>query len=186
MIKKLIASTLLCTVIASAEASIGLDINSNDVEILGDFNLNPTIGYTGGTSFVIDAGYLHTENDNLFTIALSGENALEAAPGLILGFGFKTAFSKDFMAIPLLGKVKYILPFDSDIPTTSLLASYAYAPSVLTFQDGDSYSELRLEADVEVISNIHVFTGYRNIETDYKTYEYKLDDSFYAGLKLSF
>ena len=94
------------------------------------------------------------------------------------------------MALPLLGRVKYILPFDSDIPTTLLFASFAYAPSALTFSDGDTYSEFRAEADMEVISNIHVFAGYRNIDTDYEyadyTEEYNLNDSFYGGLKLSF
>ena len=186
MIKNIVLTTFLLTGIISAENSVGLDINSEDVELLGTYNLNSTIGYTGGTSYLIDLSYLHTENDDLFTIGLSGESALEAAPGLVFGFGFKTAFAEDFIAIPLLGKVKYILPFDSDIPTTSFLASFAYAPSVLTFSDGDTYSELRLEADMEVISNIHLFTGYRNIDTDYEAGDYNLNDSFYGGLKLSF
>ena len=185
-LKKLLFSTLLLTGMLSAESSVGLDINSEDVEVLGTFNLNSTLGYTGGTSYVIDASYLHNEFDDLFTLGLIGENSLEAAPGLIFGFGIKTAFAEDFMAIPLLGKVKYILPFDSDIPTTSFLASFAYAPSVLTFSDGDTYSELRLEADMEVISNIHVFAGYRNIDTDYVDGDYNLNDSFYGGLKMSF
>ena len=191
MFKKLLMGTLLLTGLSHAESSIGLDINADDVELLGAFNLNSSIGYDGGTSYMIDASYLHNENDDLFTVGLSGENALEAAPGLIFGFGFKAVFSEDFMAFPLLGKVKYILPFDGDIPTTSLLASYAYAPSVLTFSDGDSYSEFRAEADIEVISNIHVFAGYRNIDTDYdleenRIGEYKLNDSWFGGLKLSF
>ena len=186
MIKNIVLTTFLLTGVISAESSIGLNINSDDVELLGAINLNSTIGYTGGTSYLVDASYLHNENNDLFTIGLSGENALEAAPGLIFGFGFKAAFAEDFMAIPLLGKVKYILPFDSDIPTTSFLASFAYAPSVLTFSDGDTYSELRLEADMEVISNIHIFTGYRNIDTNYEFVDYKLNDSFYGGLKLSF
>ena len=191
MFKKLLLGTLLFTGLSQAESSIGLDINADDVELLGSYNLNSSIGYTGGTSYLIDAGYLHNENDDLFSIGVSGENALEAAPGLIFGFGFKAAFSEDFMAFPLLGKVKYILPLDGDIPTTSLLASYAYAPSVLTFLDGDTYSEFRIEADIEAISNIHVFAGYRNIDTDYDLEynslgEYNLNDSWYGGLKLSF
>ena len=186
MIKNIVLTTFLLTGIVSAESSVGLDINSEDVELLGAYNLNSTIGYAGGTSYLIDMSYLHNANSDLFTIGLSGENALEAAPGLIFGFGFKAAFAEDFMAIPLLGKVRYILPFDSDIPTTSFLASFAYAPSVLTFSDGETYSELRLEADMEVISNIHIFTGYRNIDTNYEFIEYKLNDSFYGGLKLSF
>jgi len=191
MFKKLLVGTLLLTGLSHADSSIGLDINADDVELLGAFNLNSSIGYTGGTSYIIDASYLHNENDDLFTLGLSGENALEAAPGLIFGFGFKAAFAEDFMAFPLLGKVRYILPFDGDIPTTSLFASYAYAPSVLTFLDGDTYSEFRTEVDVEAISNIHVFAGYRNIDTNYdleenRIGEYKLNDSWYGGLKLSF
>ena len=191
MFKKLLMGTLLLTGISHADSSIGLDINADDVELLGAFNLNSSIGYTGGTSYIIDASYLHNENDDLFTLGLSGENALEVAPGLIFGFGFKAAFAEDFMAFPLLGKVRYILPFDGDIPTTSLFASYAYAPSVLTFLDGDTYSEFRTEVDVEAISNIHVFAGYRNIDTNYdleenRIGEYKLNDSWYGGLKLSF
>jgi len=186
MIKKLLLSTLLFTGIAHTEASIGLDINDEDVELLAAYNFNSAIGYSGGTSYIADISYLHNEIDNLFTLGLSGENALEAAPGLIFGFGFKAAFAEDFMAFPLLGKVRYVLPFDSDIPTTTFLASYAYAPSVLTFSDGENYSELRLEGDIEVISNIHVFAGYRNIDTDYETYDYKLNDKLYGGLKLSF
>ena len=176
----------LLTNILTAEDSIGLDVNSDDVEILGSINFNSAIGYEGGTSYLVDASYLHNDDDNLFTLSLSGENSLEAAPGLVLGFGFKAAFSEDFMALPLLGRVKYILPFDSDIPKTHLLASFAYAPSVLTFLDGDTYSELRLEADMEVISNIHGFTGYRNIDTDYETYNRNINDNFYGGIKLSF
>ena len=190
MIKKIVLTTFLLTSVISAQSSVGIDINSEDIELLGSANLNSTIGYTGGTSYLVDVSYLHNDDDDLFTVGLSGENSLEAAPGLIFGFGFKATFSEDFMALPLLGRVKYILPFDSDIPTTSLFASFAYAPSVLTFLDGDTYSEFRAEADMEVISNIHIFAGYRNIDTDYEyaayTEEYNLNDSFYGGLKLSF
>ena len=191
MIKKILLSTLLLTGLCQAESSIALDINSEDVEILGSFNLNSSIGYTGGTSYLVDASYLHNEWNDLLTVGLSGTNSLEAAPGLILGFGFKLALAEDFMALPLLAKVKYILPFDGDIPTTSVLASFAYAPSVLTFLDADTYSEFRVDADMEVISNIHVFVGYRNIYTDYDLEkntigEHQLNDSFYGGLRLSF
>ena len=191
MIRKITMATLLMTGILSAEGSIGLDINTDDVELLGSYSLNSALGYEQGTTYLFDASYLHNENDDLFTVGLSGENALEAAPGLVFGFGFKAAFSEDFFAIPLMGKVKYILPFDSDIPSSYLLASFAYAPSVLTFSDGESYSEFRFEGDVEVISNIHVFAGYRNIETNYLddfdvTTDYTLSDSWYGGLKLTF
>ncbi len=186
-IKKLLLSTLLLSGLVNAESSIGLDINNEDVEIIGSYDLSSDIGYNvGGTSFSIDGSYLHSEDDDLINIGFSGESALEAAPGLIFGFGLKTAFSDDFIALPILGKIKYILPLDSDIPTSSLLLSYAYAPSVLTFSDGETYSDFRAEAGIEVISSMHIFAGYRNIDTNYEYGDYKLNDSFYGGFKMSF
>ena len=188
MIKNILLTTFLFTGIISAQSNVGVDINTEDVEIFASYNLNSDIGYTGGTSFLVDTSYLYSSEDesNLFSIGVSGESSLEAAQGLTFGFGTKFVFAEDFMALPLLGRVAFILPFDSDIPTTSLKGMFAYAPSVLTFSDGESYLEYRLEADMEVISNIHVFTGYRNIDTNYEFVDYTLNDSFYAGLKVSF
>ena len=186
-INKLLFTLPLLTSLLFSEANIAVNINSEDVEVEGAYSLNQALDYNSGVNLLVDASYLYnSEKSDLFALGLSGENSLEAAPGIIFGLGFKGVFAEDFMAIPLLGKVRYILPFDSDIPTTSLFASYAYAPSALTFIDGENYSELKLEADMEVISSFHIFTGYRNIDTDYFDVSYTLNDSFYAGLKLSF
>ncbi len=186
--KKLLLLLPLFTLFSHAENNIAVNINNEDVELSGAYNLNSTLGYDSSVNTFIELSYLHNTNDtnDLFTLGFNGENSLEAAPGLIFGLGFKLAYAKDFMAVPLLGKLRYILPFDSDIPTTSLFTSYAYAPSALTFFDGENYSEFKLEADVELITNIHIFTGYRNIDTDYLDVGYKLNDSFYAGLKVAF
>ena len=185
-VKKLILITLLATGLLQSETSIGIDINNEDVEILGELNFNSLADYSSGTTYILDVSYLHTDGDNLAAVGFSGQNTLQGAEGLTLAFGAKLAFAKDFMALPLMAKAIYALPFNDSIPTTSLVASFAYAPSVLTFLDGETYSELRLEADMEVISNIHIFTGYRNIDTDYETGDYNFNDSFYAGMKLSF
>ena len=188
MIKNILLTTFLLTGVMNAQSNVGVDINTEDVEVFASYNLNSEIGYTGGTSFLVDASYLYSNEheSNLFAVGVSAESSLEAAQGLTFGFGTKFVFAEDFMALPLLGRVAFILPFDSDIPTTSLKGMFAYAPSVLTFSDGESYLEYRLEADMEVISNIHVFTGYRNIDTNYEFVDYNLNDSFYAGMKLSF
>jgi hypothetical protein len=120
------------------------------------------------------------------TIGVSGQNTLQGVPGLTLAFGAKVIFASNFMALPLMAKGIYILPLNDSIPTTSLVTSLAYAPSVLSFRDGDNYSEFRFEANMEVISNVHIFTGYRNINTDYETGDHTFNNSFYGGLKLSF
>jgi len=185
-LKKLILTTLLATGLLHSETSVGIDINNEDVEILGELNFNSLADYSSGTTYLLDANYLYADGDDLLAVGFRGENPLQGVEGLTLSLGARLVFADDFMALPLTAKASYALPLVDTIPTTSLTASFAYAPSVLTFLDGDTYSELRLEADMEVISNIHIFTGYRNIDTDYEAGDYNFNDSFYAGMKLSF
>ncbi len=185
-VKKLLLATLLAVGLLQAETSIGLDINNEDVEIIGELNFNSLADYSSGTTYVLDVSYLYTDGDHLGAVGFSGQNTLQGAEGLTLAFGAKLAFAEDFMALPLMAQASYALPFIDTIPTTSLIGSFAYAPEVLTFLDGKTYSELRLEADMEVISNMHIFGGYRNIDTDYEYRDYNFNDSFYVGMKLSF
>jgi hypothetical protein len=184
--KKLILTTFLATGLVHAETSIGIDINNEDIEILGELNFNSLADYSSGTTYILDVGYLYTDSDHLATVGFSGQNTLQGVEGLTLSLGAKLTFAEDFIALPLMVKASYALPLIDTIPTTSLAASFAYAPEVLTFVDGKTYSELRLEADMEIISNIHIFTGYRNIDTDYEYRDYNFNDSFYGGIKISF
>lgn len=184
-VKKLFLTSLL-TLGLHAQSSIGLDINNEDLEVLAALDLNTFADYSDSTTYILDGYYLHTDEDNLFSVGISGENTFQGIEGLSLGFGAKFIGTDNFMALPLFGKVTYLLPLIDSIPTTSLGASFAYAPSVLTFSDGESYTEFRVEADMEIITNIHLFTGYRNIDTEYDKYDKTFNDSFYAGMKLSF
>lgn len=185
-IKKLLLATFLITGTLQAENSIGIDINSDDVEVLASINLNTLTDYANGTTYILDVNYLHTDEDNLLGIGFSGQNTLQGVQGLTLAFGLKSVLADNFLALPLMAKGVYTLPLIDSIPTTSVSLSVAYAPSVLSFRDADSYSDFRLEADMEVISNVHVFTGYRNIKTNYETADQTFNNSFYGGLKLSF
>ncbi len=190
-LKKLILTTFLATGLLHAETSVGLNINNEDVEFFGELNFNALADYSSGTTYLLDANYLYTDGDHFAGIGFRGENKLQGMEGLTLSLGARLVFVDDFAALPLMVKARYALPIVDTIPTTSLMASFAYAPSVLTFVDGDRYSELRVEADMEVISNIHIFLGYRDINTDYKIKNYKIrddnfNDSFYGGMKLSF
>ncbi len=186
-IKKQLLTIVLFSSFLFSQNSIGVNINSDDVEVNGAYKLNSVLGYNDSINYMLNLSYLYNgDRNDLMTVGLNGESSLESAPGLIFGFGFDAVYADDFMALPLFGKLRYILPFDSDIPTTSLFVSYAYAPSALTFSDGEIYSNLKLEANIEIIPSIHVFTGYRNIDTDYEYKDYELNDSFYGGLKLTF
>lgn len=185
-LKKLFLTSLLSLGILHAQNSIALNINSDDLEVQAAVNLNAYADYSDSTTYILDVSYLHTDGDDLLTLGLSGENTFQGLEGLALGFGAKLVFTDNFIALPLYGKASYRLPFNDSIPSTSLSTSLAYAPSVLTFSDGESYMEFRLEANMEVIQNIHLFAGYRNIDTEYKRYDKTFNDSFYGGMKLSF
>ena len=192
MLKKLLFGTLLITGFLQAETSIGLDINDEDVELIGEINFNSLTDYSSDTTFIISGTYLYAgANDNddgehLLTLGFSGQNSLQGIEGLSVALGAKAVFADSYMALPLFIRANYALPLIDTIPTTSFFADLAYAPSVLTFSDGESYSEFRIGADMEVISNTHVFIGYRNIDTDYTSGDYNFNDSFYGGMKLSF
>jgi hypothetical protein len=184
--KKLLLTTYLLAHTLHAQNSIGIDINSEDVEVLASINLNTLADYSNGTTYVIDVSYLHTDGDNLTRIGLLGQNTFQGVEGLALSFGVKGVIASNFLAFPLTAKAAYTLPLIDSIPSTSLAVSFSYAPSVLAFRDADNYSDFRVEADMEVISNIHIFTGYRNISTNYEVGDKTFNNSFYGGLKLSF
>lgn len=185
-LKKLCFASLFSLGLLHAQSSIGLNINNEDLEVDASIDLNALTYYSDSTSYTLDASYLHTDGDNLATLGVSAQSTLQGVQGLALGLGIKSVFTDDFIAIPFVAKARYTLPFSYSIPTTSLATCFAYAPPVLTFSDGDNYMEFRVEADMEVITNIHIFTGYRNIDTEYDTYDKTFNNSFYGGMKLSF
>jgi hypothetical protein len=164
--------------------SLGLNINDEDVEIRATIDMSAAIG--NGIDYLIQTSYLHTEEDDLFKIGFGASNTFQGADGLTLTLGLEGVFADNYAALPLFGEASLRLPFDADIPATSLMTRIDYAPSVLTFSDGEKYLEYRFQADMEVIRNIHIFAGYRNIDTDYETYDYTLNDSWYGGLLWKF
>ena len=184
--KKLFLSTFLILGMLKAD-SIGLNVNSEDFELRGTVDINNVIGnYGSGIAYELSGSYLHTENDDLFKAGFSASSPLSGAEGLTLTFGLEAVFMDSYVAMPLFGQAALRLPLDEPIPATSLIARVDYAPSVLSFIDADNYLEYRFEADMEVISNIHLFGGYRNIDTNYDAYDYTLNDSWYGGLRISF
>lgn len=185
-LKKLCFTSLLTLGLLHAQSNIGLNINNDDLEVSASIDLNALTYYSDSTSYTLDASYLHTDGDNLTTVGASAESTFQGVEGLALGLGIKSVFADNFIAIPFFAKAKYTLPLNYSIPTTSVATSIAYAPSVLTFRDGESYMEFRVEADMEIITNVHLFTGYRNIDTEYDTYDQTFNNSFYGGMKLSF
>ncbi|WP_309498805.1 YfaZ family outer membrane protein [Sulfurovum sp.] len=185
-IKKLFLPSCLALTFLHAQSTVGFDVNNKDFEVLASIDLNTFADYTAGITYLLDASYLYADGDDLGTIGLGAQNSFEGLEGLAFAFGAKFVFTDDFTALPLFGKAIYTLPLGGSIPSTSLSASFAYSPEVLTFSDGKHYTEFRAEADMEIVSNFHLFAGYRNMDTEYITYDKTFNDSFYGGMKLGF
>ena len=183
--KKIILGAIIVAEVLQA-GSIGLNINSEDLEVEGRVDLDSIVVYNRGTNYFLGLDYLHTNDDNLFKVGFGASNTLKSARGVTFSFGLESVIADNYFALPLFAQAALRLPFDEEIPATSLKAEVAYAPSVLSFSDADTYLEYRFEAGMEVISNIHIYGGYRNIDTDYEAYNYNLNDSWYGGLKISF
>ena len=184
--KKLSFIALLSMGLLQAQSNIGLNINHEDLEVDASIDLNALAYYSDSTSYMLDASHLHTDGENLTTLGVSAQSTFQGIEALVLGLGIKSVFADHFMALPLFAQAKYTLPLNDSIPNTSLMTSLVYSPSVLTFRDGKSYTQFRLEADIELITNVHLFTGYRNINLEYETNDKTFNNSFYGGMKLSF
>lgn len=189
--KRYFLASIFSFALLNAESSVGIGINNESIELQGSIDLNAFAYYSDITSYSVDASYLNLEadrktSDSLTSIGISGENELQGAQGVKLALGGKMVFSKDFMAFPLFAKATFDMPFNGAFPLVTMATSLAYAPPVLSFREAYSYSEFRVEGDMELIPNIHLFTGYRSIDTNYLTYDKVFDKGFYGGMKMKF
>ena len=185
--KQIFSTTLLSTALLTAQSSIGLNINDKDIEFYSAVDLDNLTDSAGGTGYVLDFSFLHADKkENIAMLGFSGQNSVQGLYGLTLALGAKLISAEDFTALPMMVRATYALPISFDMPATSLIGTLAYAPSVLSFSDAKNYTESRVELDMEMIPSIHLFTGYRNIDTNYKEIDYSFNNSFYGGMKLSF
>jgi len=191
MINKFTKQFLLFLLITSnnfiyADNSIGIDVNNADVEILGNIDINALTNYNDGTSYLLTFNYLHTAGDNMTNVGFLAQSYFYGIEDLSLAFGIEGVLASDFLAVPFVVKGIYNLPLLDLIPSTSLSLKVAFAPGVLSFRQAQNYLEFRTELDMEIISNLHLFTGYRNIDTKYETIDKTFNDSFYLGMTLKF
>jgi len=189
MINKLSKQLLLLLSITSfiyAENSIGIDVNRADVEILGNIDINSLTSYNDGTTYLLTLNYLHTAGDNMTNVGFLAQNYFYGIEGLSLAFGVEGVLASDFLAVPFVAKGIYNLPLIDAIPSTSFSFKVSFSPGVLSFRDAQNYLEFRTELDIEIISNLHLFVGYRNIDTKYETLDKTFNDDFYLGMKLKF
>jgi len=200
MFKKILLSSITATGVLLAQSGVGINVNKNDLEIEGTLDSrNLAVLQNSNSIYLGDFNFISIDDDNinskLFGAGFGATNKFEGVEGVELTFGAKLILShvkddrkdidKWFSALPLTAMVRYTFPpLMFNIPPVSLEGKVLYAPGSLAFGDSDSYSEFRVSGDIEMIQNVKIYAGYRNIVTGYPTDKnYLFSNGFYGGLK---
>jgi len=203
MFKKIILSSIVATGLLFAQSGVGINVNKNDLEVEGTLDSrNLAVLQNSSTVYLGDFNFISIDDDNtkskLIGAGFGATNKLEGVEGIELTFGAKLILShvkdnrkdidKWFSALPLMGMIKYTFPpLMFNIPPISIEGKALYAPGALAFGDSDNYSEFRVSVDMEMIENVKVYAGYRNIVTGYPTdTNYLFSNGFYGGLKFTY
>jgi hypothetical protein len=194
MIKNILLFTFLLSTLAFARgdrSSFGLNINSDDLEVEGRISLATRNRSIEFRNFYIDGNFINGEDDNLYGLGFYVENSPHGYSNLTFDIGLRSVFSsndmldQNFVAIPITVAAKARM-YLGNLPKSSLGFKLAYAPDPLSFSDAKSYFEYRIEADMQVIDNINVYIGYRNIDTEYKAEDITFNSAGYVGFKFVF
>jgi len=187
--KKSILIILIFTSSLFSNDTIAINVNADSVEIEGTTDITGYISNDGTSHYSLEASYLNHTYHYLFGTGISASGDVSQIDGLKFALGAKFIMSENkqdsFFAIPLMAKAIYQIPID-DIPSSHITAKFLYAPSSLSFSDALSYSEFRIQADVNIIDNVSVFSGYRTIDTEYEEYGKSIDKSMYGGVEMKF
>lgn len=195
MLKKIILGTLISSAVYAANQ---VELNVNNKEAEGQVRIDlARMGSTMEGTYV-GARILNTDESNsgtiskidpLMEVSFMVMRPVTSITGLSLGLGVKgehTKFDgKDYTALPLGAEAEMKLPITTPFPFYVGGVLY-YAPSVLTFQDGDEYFEARIHVDVEPIHNGRIEVGYRNIDTDLSSRNVTYNEALYFGLRYDF
>ena len=193
MFKKIAITTLFTSALLLAESGVGININEENLEVEGVLDSrNLEALQTSSTIYQADFNFLNADNEKLIGAGIFATNKLEAVEGVEMGFGAKLIWAEigveDFTSLPLMVQVRYTFPpLMYSIPPIAIEARGLYAPGVLSFGDSEDYSEVRFSADIEMIDNVKIYAGYRNIHAGYKGITSNLfDTGYYGGLKFTY
>jgi hypothetical protein len=210
VLKKILMTSLCTSGLLLAQSGVGINVNEDDFEIEGTLDSrNLQALQTSSTIFLADFNFMNVEDGEetgkLLGVGVGATNQLEGVEGIELTFGAKAILAniednnnpklddgKWFAAVPLMGMVRYTFPpLMFNIPPVSFETKFLYAPKALSFGDSEKYSEFRVNIDIEMIENIKLYAGYRNIITgfgvgDKDNEDYIFSNGFYGGLKFTY
>lgn len=195
MLKNLLFIALISS---GAYAAHQIEVNVNDKDVEGQIRLD--MGRMGNaiSGTYIGARFVNGDNNNsqtindpdpLMEVSFMVMRPVQGVRGLKLGLGIKGEYTEidgqRYAAIPLGAEAELQLPLNSPFPVYLGGALY-YAPSVLSFKEGDGYAETRIHLDIEPIDNGRFEVGYRKIDTDLDSRNVTYNDAWYFGMRLDF
>ena len=200
--KRTLASiALLLGTIGAAEAS-GLDLAlSNETANLSVL-LNPYPLNGGGGSELALGGFISEAGDNILHATLMARGYRQSATSQYnLAAGVKLVGGQveidenrviddednESVGALALGMQAGLLLASSQYNPMELSFEGFYAPSITSFSDAESYSEVAARFQIEVIPQARAYVGYRRMRFDTNDYNnVRLDRSVHVGLKITF
>jgi hypothetical protein len=179
---RLIAFALLASASFSAAAG-SVDINLSNDTIEAKFYAN-----AGAADWVFGGLYNRdTKDRDLFVGLLATGDSAAGKSRFEGGLGGRlysvTVGNSDVAALALGGQVRWF-PGNGSFA----LGAYAfYAPHVVTFVDGQSFFDIGVRAEVEVIKNSFVYIGYRQVQAELEdSSKVNVDKGAFVGLQIKF
>jgi hypothetical protein len=178
------ASAFLLAAMSSSAAADSLDINLHDEALRATYAVIPP----AKRGVEVEVGHYFNEDDQYVSHAgmhVSGENWSKRGV-FELGLGGRLIYVNtdplDAGALAIGARLRF-----SPVQRVGLGASVYYAPQIVTFLDGENYSEVSVNLDYQLLPQAFVYVGYRNIELDFEgVRDVELDDKVHVGMKLLF
>lgn len=179
------ASLLLIGGLSNSIGAAEVDFTISDKSVYGGLTVTPD-----SSKMNLAAGYLyHTDNRNTYHLDLhaQGQTVLGNLP-TTAGVGFRAIGYKegdiDGHGIGIGGFGDVNIP---DVPGLSAVASFHYAPTILSFSDAENIKWFDAAMSYRVIQNADVQVGYRYVHVAIDDAKDRLaDSSLFLGLKMHF
>ncbi len=198
MLKKFIFITLFLATNIFAQpsngerAAFGLNVNGDDLEVEGKISLATRTRDLRYRNFFLDANFISSMDNTLYGFGIYVENSPIGYSHLKFGIGLRSIFSKidksdSYIAVPITIFARARM-YIGGLPQSHIKVKFSYAPDPLSFSDASSYTEYRIEADIQAIDNVEIYMGYRGIDTNYKRTEEdtEFNNAAYFGFRFVF
>jgi hypothetical protein len=169
--------------VSVAAAAGSMDIN------LSNHTIEAQYATSAGSAQMSLGGLYNDDNKNWFAqvgLLASGETETGGSR-FDAGLGGKLyavhVAGKDLLALGLGGQLRWF-PGNRSFG----VGGYAfYAPSVVTFVDGEKFSDLGLRAEIEVVKNSTLYAGYRWVKAELSNHTSSyVDKGGFVGIRIDF